>query len=95
MTYPSVISDAKVHGIECKCPNDDTFIVSAESNTDYTSCINGVPERYYPYSSAEWVATSVTCGSTIIEFSDRVYGFRNMKDRSIYYSNLTPEFNLS
>jgi hypothetical protein len=95
VTYPSVIIDSKVNGIECKCLNDDTFIVAAESDTDDTYCINGVLGRYYPYSSAEWVATSVTCGSTIIEFTDEVFGLRNMKDRSTSYSNSSSEFNLS
>jgi hypothetical protein len=95
VTYLSVIIDAKVDGIECKCPNDDTFIVSAETDTDDTSCINGVLGRYYPYFSAEWVATSVTCGSTIIEFSLKVTGDRNMKDKSVTYCNSTSEFNLS
>ena len=71
-----------MHGIECICLNDETFIVAAESDTDATSCINGQLGTYYPYSSAEWIATSVTCGSSTMELK-WYKGDRSMKDRSI------------
>jgi hypothetical protein len=74
--------DSKVHGIECICLNDETFIVAAESDTDATSCINGVLGTYYPYSSAEWIATSVTCGSSTM-IIDWYNDFHSMKDRIV------------